>query len=253
MLNHNPFYHKVVRNTTAAFGSLFNDIEIVRVSPDTTKTQRVKVPLMYASADKAFERRNSDPTLNYNMQGIFPRLAFYLVGMSYDPERRTIPVQYASKDNSFLYSPVPYNLDFDLYLATANIEDGLQIIEQIVPFFAPEFTLKTNAVDGIDLHYNVPIILNSVSYIDPAQDSSFADFRIIEWTLNFTAKTYFPGPTQTRNEIKNTKIKMFDRLPFSDDDNRLQTNIANVIPESADESDPHTIVEKIEINVNQRQ
>lgn len=241
MLQNTPFYNSTIRNTTSAFGAIFNDMEITRVHGN--KTQTVKVPLTYASADKAFSRRTEDPTLNFNMMQIFPRMSFYLTNLVHDTSRKVTSAQFASKDNTFAFSPAPYNLDFDLYIATANIEDGLQIVEQILPFFNPEFTLSTNAVPSLNLKYDVPIVLNSVSYMDPAQDSDYTDFRIIEWTLSFTAKTYMLGPVRSREEIKHAKLQIFEDLPFGP--THLEDSTADVVPDTANKNDPHRIDEKV--------
>lgn len=245
MLNNAPFYNKTIRNVTAAFGSIFNDVSIIRVSPNGTKTQTVKVPLSYSAADKAFERRTVDPTLNYNMQGQFPRMAFNLIGINYDATRKLTATQYSSKNGQFAFTPAPYALEYELYVATANTEDGLQVIEQILPFFNPEFTLTTNALPELGLKKDVPIILNSVNFVDPGIDSAFTDFRIIEWTLSFTAKVEMHGPVRTRAEIKESKLKLFQDLPFVED-TRLENVDAAVIPKSASETDPHTIKTTIE-------
>ena len=245
MLTHSPFYNKTIKNITAAFGALFNDISIVRSNANGSKTQTVKVPLTYASADKAFSRRTEDPTLNFNMQGVFPKLAFYLSGISYDPVRKICNLQHSSVNGQMMYAPAPYNLEFELYLASANIEDGLQVVEQILPFFNPEFTLNATMVPTIGLKSDVPIILNSVSYTDPAPDSNYEDFRIIEWTLSFTAKVSIYGPTSVKKEIKQSTLNLFDRLPFSDLSGNLEDFVASVVPSNANETDPHTITEVI--------
>lgn len=249
MLGHNPFYFKTIRNVTAAFGSIFNDIKIVRVSPNAMKTQTVNVALSYASSDKAFERRAVDPTLKYNMQGIFPRMAFNLVGINYDPTRKLTAHQNISLNDKFTFSPTPYDLEFELYIATANIEDGLQIVEQILPFFNPEFTLTTNAIPELELKKDVPIILNSVNYVDPGIDSQFTDFRIIEWTLSFTVKVELYGPIRTRNEIKHATMKLFTDLPF-EETKRLENIRAEVDPITANKDEPHMIITTVELKDN---
>lgn len=244
MLGHDPFYNSTIRNATAAFGSLFNDISIVRTKG--SKTQTVKVPLVYSSSDKAFSRKSEDPDLNYNMMGQFPKMAFFLNGLSYDPDRKISNVQFAERNGLVAAAGAPYILEFDLYIATANIEDGIQIVEQIIPFFNPEFTLSMTMLPTLELRNDIPIILNSVSYIDPGVDSEYSDYRIIEWTLNFSVKTFFYGPVLSKKEIKHSTMKIFDQLPF----NYEKTNISSdVNPDTANQTDTHTITTTITQNV----
>lgn len=243
MLGHSSFYNKTIRNITGAFGALFNDMSIVRVKG--AKTQTVKVPLIYAASDKAFNRRTEDPTLNFNMMGQFPKMAFLLTSFGYDPNRKKTAGQFVSKRTHYVFSPVPYNLEFELYIGTTSIEDGLQIIEQILPWFNPEYTLTTDAFPSVDIKDDVPIILNSVTFTDPAPDSDYNEPRIIEWTLSFTAKAYLYGPDKSRAEIKHARLKLFDKLPF-EEDNRFEDVTADVVPDTAGKDDPHTIVDGIE-------
>lgn len=243
MLGTSAFYNQTIRNITGAFGALFNDMSIVRTKG--VKTQTVKVPLVYASSDKAFNRRTEDPTLNFNMMGQFPKMSFFLTGFGYDPNRKKTAGQQISKKTNYVFSPVPYNLEFDLYIGTTSIEDGLQIIEQILPWFNPEYTITTDAFPAVNILDNVPVVLNSVSYVDPAADTDYNSPRIIEWTLSFTAKAYLYGPDKTRTEIKHARLKLFDKLPF-EEDNRFEDVVADVVPDTAGIDDPHEITDAIE-------
>lgn len=239
MLGHNAFYGECLKNLVSAFGTLFNDITIIRSG---TTTQTVNVPLTYASRDKAYIRRTQDPDTNFNMKMQFPRLAFQMVGMQYDATRKinlSQPIAHATL-NTKTFHPIPYNVEFELYLATASIEDGLQIIEQILPFFAPEYTVAMKSYSGIDLLKDIPIVLNSVTPQDNTADSEFEDFRVLEWTLSFTAKAWIGGPSNsTGKRIKEVRIFAFDDNAM----NQLPEIVVGVAvnPSTAKSNEVHTV------------
>ena len=144
-----------------------------------------------------------------------PRMAFELTGFEYDVQRqqnkliRSIKSQYESDGKKgFQYAPAPYNLNFTLSILTKNMNDALQIVEQILPYFQPEYTVTMKMVDSMSDNRDVPIVLNSVSFQDD-YEGSFEDRRIIEYTLDFTMKTYFFGPVYTGNIIKAVQERTF--------------------------------------------
>lgn len=238
MLNHSPFYNSNLKNVVAAFGTLFNDLQIVR---DGTTLQTVNVPLTYASRDKAYIRRTQDNDLNFNMRMQFPRMAFQLVAMNYDSQRKInqFPVMSASTSAGRIFHPVPYNLEFELYIATANIEDGLQIIEQILPYFSPEYTVTMTMYPGINLLKDISIQLNSVTPQDNTPDSDFEDVRVLEWTLSFTAKAWVGGAADTSGKrINDIKIFTFDMDNITVNPN--STVDVAVVPPTALSTDVYT-------------
>tara|TARA_B100000035_G_scaffold278221_1_gene257022 strand:- start:50 stop:835 length:786 start_codon:yes stop_codon:yes gene_type:complete len=194
-------YHEIFRRTVVAFGTLFNNIELRR-SNDV-----MKVPLAYGPKQKFLARldQNPDPT-NKRVQITLPRISFEINGIQYDPSRKVSPTQKImfakdTDENKQAYMPVPYNLSFELAIISKNQEDGLQILEQILPFFQPHFNLAVKLVPEIDETKDVPVVLNSVDY-DDDYENNFQTRRAIIYTLQFTVKTYLYGPVTDAKVIK---------------------------------------------------
>lgn len=207
MLNGSVYYHGLIRRTIVAFGRLFSDIKIPRYDNDGVLQQTIAVPVSYAPKEKWIVRIESDPTLNQHTYTVLPRLSFEITGYSYDSIRKTnrmeklVCVQADGNTRNEVFSPVPYNLDITLYALTKNTEDGLAIIEQILPTFTPEYSLAVKAVDDMNIVSDVPIILNSVSVQDD-YDGDFSIRRFVTHTLNFTAKMNLFGYVSSPGVIK---------------------------------------------------
>lgn len=184
-----------------AFGRLFSDIYIDRKQGDSvngTTIQRLQVPLAYAPKEKWLVRIEQDPTLENNTYVSLPRMSFEITGYSYDSARKLNRMQKiecgdGSNTKTFMYTPVPYNVEISLYVLTKTQEDSLQIIEQILPTFTPEYSLTVNAVPEMNVKVDVPIILNSITVSDE-YDGDFQTRRFVTHTLNFTLKTNLFGP-----------------------------------------------------------
>ena len=186
------FYHEILRKTVIAFGTLFNDIHI-RHNDNTGKSiSDMKVALAYGPMQKFLARLEQQPDLNRATQITLPRMSFEMTNISYDATRKsTITQTFKASDGSNLrkvFMPVPYNIGFELYILSKNSDDALQIVEQILPFFQPDYTLTINDMADMGIKRDVPIILNSISYEDDYADAGFAERRSIIYTLSFTAK-----------------------------------------------------------------
>jgi hypothetical protein len=214
MLNIPPFYHGLTRKIIVAFGSLFSDLKIERHDNDGVVQQTITIPLAYAPKEKWVVRLEQDPTLERNVYVTLPRMSFEITGMSYDAQRKVgrmnkITCYKTNGTNpatlSQQYAPVPYNIDISLYVLTKTQEDGLQIVEQILPYFTPEFTLSLNAIPDMNVVLDVPIILQSVTVQDD-YDGDFQTRRFVTYTLNFTLKANFFGPVGTNGPIKTVYI-----------------------------------------------
>jgi len=200
MLSSNVFYHGLIRKTIVAFGSLFSDIYIDRKQGDSvtgTTIQRLQIPLAYAPKEKWIVRLDSDPNLEQHTYTTLPRMSFEINGCSYDAQRKLNRMQQIKCGSgidsmTYMYTPVPYNIEISLYVLTKTQEDGLQIIEQILPTFTPEYTLSINAVPDMNVKQDIPVILNSVSVSDE-YDGDFQTRRFVTHTLNFTLKTSLFG------------------------------------------------------------
>lgn len=209
------FYNEAIKKTVVGFGTLFNNIEIRKVDPDTGTVLEVeKVPIAYGPKQKFLTRleQNVDTTNKRRVAIVLPRIYFELTNVSYDTTRKTSPVQkYRSivDDNGnevrVQYVPVPYNLDFDLGIIAKNQDDGLQILEQILPFFQPNFNITLNMIPDMNEKRDVQICLNNINYEDD-WDDDFLSRRTIVWNLSFTAKSYIYGPFNQADIIRKAMV-----------------------------------------------
>lgn len=194
MLKKTHFYNRTIRKVVVAFGTIFNDIYLVRYTNDgLTAKEKFKVPLAYGAKEKWLTRITSDPTLTKSVATTVPRISFELTSLAYDPNRKqqSTMQNFAISSNAFKkqYVPTPYNFDFSLSIYVRNTEDGTQILEQILPFFTPDFNVTVDFIPTMDQKYDLPIILNSVnSQIE--YEGDFMNTRLIIWNLDFTVKGY---------------------------------------------------------------
>ena len=206
MLNGQTFYYGILRKTIVAFGRLFSDIKIERHDKEGNLEQVVAVPLAYAPKEKWIVRIDSDPELSGHTYTTLPRLSFEITGYSYDATRKTnrmakIACEKTTGSRSAMNSPVPYNVDISLYVLTKTQEDAMQIIEQILPTFTPEYTLSILAVPDMHVVQDIPIILNSITVQDD-YDGDFQTRRFVTHTLTFTLKINLFGGISEQNLIK---------------------------------------------------
>lgn len=209
------FYHDTIRKYVILFGTLFNDVYI-RKTDGVDTTQTIKVPISYGPKQKFLARLTQDPQLNRPVAIQLPRMGFELTKISYASERKLptinkIAVQNASDPGklSYQYMPVPYDLDFNLYIMVKQARDGTRILEQILPFFTPDWTATLNLDSTMQHKYDVPVILNNVSNED-SYEGNFVERRALIWTLTFTLKGYIFGPTRTSKSIKNVGINLYN-------------------------------------------
>ena len=213
------FTNRTIRKYVIYFGTLFNDLYLTRDDENGLVVQNMKVPLNYGPKEKFLARVEGNPDLDKEVALSLPRMTFRIVNYQYDPERalkstgriRAIHPNNPSKA-SFQYNPVPYNLTFELNIMVKNAEDGTRIIEQILPYFTPEYTSTLNLNPQLDDKYDVPLTLNSVSDED-TYEGQFQNRRALIWTLTFTMKAWMFGPTRETSLINqveiNTKVVSF--------------------------------------------
>jgi len=225
----NFFYNESLRKMTIAFGQIFNNIQIKRKDANSNVVQSIRVPLAYGPKEKFLVRLDQQPSLNNREFAItLPRLGFEISGISYDGTRKLTRVQKfkrvktgaEGKIMDYNYMPVPYNISFRLNSFTATAEGGLQIIEQILPFFQPDYTVTINAIPSLNIKRDVPIVLNRVDYED-SYTSDFTKRRAVIYTLEFTAKTYLFGPATTQKVIKEVQSDLYTDLPESTREERI--------------------------------
>ena len=191
------FYHEIIRKTVIAFGTLFNDVYVRHHDSAGRDIGELKVPISYGPRQKFLARIQQQPELNKATQITLPRMSFEMNSITYDPSRKSgITQTFKAKDGEKIkkvFMPVPYNLGFELNILTKLQDDSLQIVEQILPFFQPGFTLTIDLADQIGEKRDVPMVLEDISFTDD-YEGNFETRRALIYTLRFTAKTYMFGP-----------------------------------------------------------
>ena len=239
------FYHESLRKIVVAFGTIFNNINIQRKDSSGNVVQSIKVPLAYSPKEKFIARLDQQPDLveDRRVAVTLPRMGFEISGISYDPSRKlnrmgTIKkVRSTATDGKIMnkqFNPVPYNISMNLYSFTSSAEGGLQIIEQILPFFQPDYTVTIKAIPSLNIVRDVPIILNNVNYED-TYSGDFTTRRAVVYTLGFTAKTYLYGPISQQRVIKETQADMYTDTDQSS--KREQRIVVTTDPTNADADD----------------
>ena len=230
------FYNESMRRMTIGFGQIFNNIQIKRKNDTGKVIQTIRVPLAYGPKEKFLVRLDQQSSLNNREFAItLPRMGFEIAGISYDPTRKLTRIQKFKQVKSgkegkvldFNYTPVPYNISYNLFSFTASAEAGLQIIEQILPFFQPDYTVTINAIPDLNIKRDIPIILNSVNYED-TYSGDFTTRRAVIYTLNFTAKTYLFGPSTSQKVIKTVQS---DQYSDTDTVNKARESRIIVVPD----------------------
>ena len=219
----NHFYNATTRKYIALFGTLFNKIVITRDDNSGTEIQKMVVPIAYGPWQKFLSRITQDPDLTQKSAITLPRISFEIDNMTYDGTRKITSTQKIRKENkpeandarNFMWSAAPYNLDFSLYIMTKYSEDGVKIVEQILPFFKPEWTTTVKLIDDLE-PIDIPLILNSVTN-EELYEGSYEERKSILWTLNFTMKCWYFGPERSKKIIKFVDVRMHDSLDANSD------------------------------------
>ena len=221
MLGNRQFYHETVRNIIVGFGTLFNDIHVVRKNNSGVVTQSMKVPLAYGPKQKWLARIDQDAGLDSKVAITLPRMGFEIQNLTYDPARKLNRVQKFKKVKSSAsnsnkldtqFMPVPYNLNIQLYVMAKNSDDALQMVEQILPYFQPDYTLTIKDMPEMGVARDIPIVLNSINYED-SYKGDYAERRAIMYTLDFTTKFYLYGPVTSSKVIKTVQVDQYTDLP----------------------------------------
>lgn len=215
MLSDAHFYHHTTRKMVSLFGNLFKNIALVKYNADTgVELERIKVPIQYGPKEKWITRLGGDPDLQRETQVSLPRLSFEITARTYDAKRKQQSLLRSGRANTATnlvsqYMAVPYNLNFELNLYARNIDDGNQIMEQILPYFNPDFTETIDFIPEIGFLKDVPIVLDSVS--DAIQfEGNYDSIRTVQWTMNFTMRTYYFGPVSTPKIIRKVITNIYN-------------------------------------------
>ena len=208
------FYNQSLRKYIVMFGNMFNDVVVQRLNNAGDTIQSIAVPIAYGPKEKFLVRLTSDPDLDRQIAIQLPRMGFEVTGFTYDPTRRlqhTIRNAKVTADDpntlNYQWTPVPYNLQVTLSIFVRNADDGAQILEQILPFFGPEWTNTVNLIPSMGIKMDIPTILNDVA-VEDSYEGDFVTRRALIYSLSFTIKGYFYGPVRNKGIIKRTRIDM---------------------------------------------
>lgn len=212
------YYNQSLKKLVAAFGSIFNQLYIDRYDANQTATNKIRVPISYGPKEKFIRKIIADSgiTDNVHVQMTLPMMGFDITSMVYDPTRRVNKLKNVfSETNNTLsstWTATPYNINFGLYVFSRHIDDNLQILEQILPNFSPDFTVSLN-MNSLNSQIDIPIILNAVNMSED-YEGTYEVRRNITSILDFTAKTYLYGriKQETSNLIEDVDVNMFDGL-----------------------------------------
>jgi len=214
MFGNSAYYHGILRKYVIMFGNMFNDIDVVRYNNAGTAVQTIRVPIAYGPKEKFLVRLRADPNLDRDIAIQLPRLSFEINNIAYSPNRglnkltRNVGIN-VNDNNKFksIWTPTPYDISITLYGMFANQEDAVQVVEQILPYFRPEWTHTLNLVPEIGDKYDIPTVLNDLT-IEDTYEADFQTRRAIIYSFNFTVKGYLFGPTTNRGVIKRAIIDL---------------------------------------------
>jgi hypothetical protein len=228
------FNHGTLRKYVIYFGTLFNEVILTRDDSQGNQVAYMKVPLNYGPKEKYLARLEGNPALDRPIAITLPRMAFEMVDIRYAADRKLtttgrLRTSGTTPDSAkYQYNPVPYDMIFNLYIMVKNAEDGTRIVEQILPFFAPEWTATLNLNPDLGIKYDVPVILNSVKNED-TYEGSFETRRALIWTLQFTMRGYLFGPTKESKLVKQSEINILAPTGQTITDGIANTSLLNTV------------------------
>jgi len=212
------FYHQKIRKCVAIFGALFNNIYVIRKDAAGASISQVKVPLSYAPKQKYLERIRENPDLDTNTKVAIklPRMSFEITSYNYDTQRQLTKVSNfnttgtSSTNRQKFYSPVPYNINFQLNIYAKNQDDALQIVEQILPTFNPQYslTIKPFGTEYPNFKEDIPIVIQGLTFSDDFE-GAMEQRRTIVYTLDFEMKVHFYGSIDKGEIIRKSVIDLF--------------------------------------------
>jgi T4-like virus Myoviridae tail sheath stabiliser len=226
-----PFYHSAIRKAVIGFGTLFNKIYINRTNSAGDVLKTILVPVSYGPREKYLVRQKDDPDLNRPVDIILPRMSFQMTSFEYYGENKLNTMGKQFKDIPNInykllkqFNPVAYKVGFELSVMVKNTDDGNQIIEQILPFFTPDYTITINSIPELDLVDKMPVVLTSVALADN-YDDDWAERRNIVWTLNFWAYVNFYGPITDQPVITQSSVDVVIPQAGANTDNPAEYNV----------------------------
>lgn len=209
-------YHRIIRKVVIAFGNLFNNINLARYDANGVEKESFLVPIVYGGKEKYVSRLEGDPTLDKKVQVTLPIMSFEMTDMTYDASRKlnsNFRNTHPDGSNNKAYTvrnPVPFDFKFTLWAYVRNIEDGAQLMEKILPFFTPDYTVAVNLIPEMGIIKQLPIILDSVSNEVDYEGDYNSKVRNVIWTLNFTVKGYLYGAVSQPKVIRTSITNILD-------------------------------------------
>ena len=233
MFKGKTFYHSHIRKAVAAFGTIFNNINIERTDSSGNIVQTLRVPLAYSTKQKFISRIEQVPTVESRGEVaiVLPRMGFEIISLQYDAARRVSPIHHHKKGTGSatsvkrVFTSTPYDLSLQLYISAKNQEDGLQIVEQILPFFNPDFSITVNDLPELNITRDIKLTLDAVGYEDQSQ-GTFSDRSSIVWTLTFNMKLNFYGYIADQDVIKKAVVDVFQNPELTGVYTRQQYSVA---------------------------
>lgn len=242
------FYHATMRKSVAVFGTLFNNLKVIRKAADGSVLNQIRVPLAYGPKQKFLARLDQETGFDAPMAIKLPRMAFEITSLTIDSTqklaKRNQVVELHASDvtkKKVIKHFNSYDIGMSLYIMAKNQDDGLQIVEQILPYFSPEYNVTIKPIDGWDHKQDVAVILNNVA-IDDQYEGEFTERRVLIYQLDFVMKMRFYGPTGESKIIreinldfhdKDVTTKLFEEMDFT------------INPTTADEDDNYSVVTTI--------
>lgn len=227
------FYHSLLRKYVILFGTMFDNIWINRTTSTGLAKESIKVPIEYGPREKFLARPTVDPELKKSVSIVLPRMGFEITSMSYAAERKLVSTRkfitedYATDEDLrySIYNPVPYDIGFSLGIYTKYFDDCLQIIEQILPYFTPDYTPSVQLIEVPNVTLDIPVVYSGISSED-SYEGSFEDRRILIWSIDFVMKCFLFGPVNRTGVIKLANVNFYDSTLF----NNIDDSIGNINP-----------------------
>ncbi len=240
----NYFYHQIIRKTVTTFGTLFNNIQLKTLDANGDVVTQQKVPLAYGPVQKFLARLQQSPDLDKKVTITVPRLSFEMTSLQYDAGRKVPPIQRnravgdgKTTTTKVQYLPVPYTIGFELNAIAKSQDDALQIIEQILPFFQPQFTMTVNLIPEMNEKRDIPIILESIDFTDD-YEGDYSTRRYIYYTLRFSVKTFMYGPVAANDIIR----KSIATTLIGDKDTNARALEYNVTPKALEDKNTDGVI-----------
>jgi hypothetical protein len=193
-------------------GAIVDGIDVVRYKADGSEESRTKIPVTYSPKEKWIRRITEDPTLDRKPAVLLPRIGYEMTGIMYAPERKVSNKRYFlitdesdANKRHLIYTPVPYDMTFNVYVQTKTQDEMFQVIEQVVPFFQPDYVVEMRGLQAPEVKWDIPITLDAIQTSD-SYDGEIEDRRILVTTFEFIMKGYLFGPVRSVPIIKQVSV-----------------------------------------------